>query len=427
MHDDIRSNPVVSPVGRQPDRVYPETNFRTPDQVAASDDNANRADVDAEPSTRNHFAHEPLLGRLALINTKKHKFWRVSKKQTWILTGVALVVVIAAGGGLVYLAHSHKPLTVNIPTVTKPKAKPQTINTVSSTLTGLPIPPSLNNRPITAVMIENTPPARPQSGLSQAGVVFEALTEGGISRFMALYQDQLPTYIGPVRSARPYFIDWELGFNAPYVHAGGSPQALNDINTENVRNIDLLDYSNYATRISSRPAPHNLYTNLQNILKLEYSLGWTTSSFSGWPRKADAPAKQPNVTNINFNISYSTYNVHYSYNPVTDSYNRSEGGAPQIDANTNEQLSPKVVIGMVVPWSQGSLDSSNAYYSVYQDIGSGEALVFQDGSVTIGQWNKPSIDAPLEFTLASSGQPLKLNAGQVWITALASAKEASYN
>jgi hypothetical protein len=392
--------------------------------VAASDNNSHRTDIGAEPST--HPSHEPLLGRLALINAKKHKFWRLSKKQTWIVVGVTLAVVIAAGSGLVYLAYSHKPLTVNIPVATKPKAKTPTINTIVSTLTGLAIPPSLNNRPITAVMIENTPPARPQSGLSQAGVVFEALTEGGISRFMALYQDQLPTYIGPVRSARPYFIDWELGFNAPYVHAGGSPQALNDINTENVENIDLLDYANYATRINSRSAPHNLYTNLQNIFKLESSLGWINSSFSGWPRKADTPAKQPNVTSINFNISYSTYNVHYSYNPITDSYNRSEGGAPQIDANTNQQLSPKVVIGMVVPWSQGSLDSSNAYYSVYQDIGSGKALVFQDGSVTIGQWNKPSIDAPLEFT-TSSGQPLKLNAGQTWITVLASANEASYN
>jgi hypothetical protein len=80
---------------------------------------------------------------------------------------------------------------------------------------------------------------------------------------------------------------------------------------------------------------------------------------------------------------------------------------------------------MIVPWSQGPLDTSDAYYSVYQTIGQGQAYVFQDGTVTIGQWNKASAQAPLTFT-TDNNQPLKLNAGQTWITVLASKSQINY-
>lgn len=410
MHDDIR---VPAAPAADPPK---ETTFETPDQVAAHDEAPDMTIDMADEEEK----EEPLAFSPQQTKTKR-KFWPPTKKQ-WLIAA-AVVVVLGIGGAVAALALRHKPITNYA--ATKPPAKAQTSNLVPSTLSGLPVNPSVNKSPITAVMIENTPDARPQAGLSQAGVVFEALTEGGITRFMALFQDQLPTNVGPVRSARPYFIDWALGFDAPYVHDGGSPQGLSDIQSLGVKNIDYLDYPAYFTRVSSRPAPHNLYTSIPGLIKLEASNGWTSSNYSGWPRKTDAPASSPSVTSINFNLSYSTYAVNYAYDAQTNSYNRSEGGAAQTDANSGKQLSPKVVIGMVVPWSQGSLDTSDAYYSVYSDIGSGEALVFQDGGLTIGQWNKASAGAPLTFT-TSSGAPLKLDAGQTWITALASASEASY-
>ncbi len=425
MHDDIRPVMPVSPRGR--------TTFLTPEEAAVKD---TREEVKPQTTTQASIntpgnsvglprSNSPL--GVPIKQNKRHKFWPPTKKQL-LIGSITAVVVLVVSGGLSYMAIHHKPITSSTPKVVlAPKPKPRPVsNTVASILTGLPVPPADNNRPITAVMIENTPFARPQAGLSQAGVVFEALTEGGITRFMALFQDQLPNFVGPVRSARPYFVDWDLGFDAPYAHAGGSPQALSEIQALNVKNLDYMYYPDYYTRISSRAAPHNLYTNINNLLTLEAKLGWTSSKFSGWPRKLDSPSKNPNATNINFNLSYSTYNVNYSYDAKTNTYNRSEGGEAQIDANTGLQLSPKVVIGMIVPWSQGSLDSSDAYYSVYQDVGSGQAYVFQDGTLTIGEWNKPTQSSPLTFT-TSSGQPLKLDAGQTWITALASTNEISYN
>jgi len=362
-------------------------------------------------------------------NQKKRKFikWHLTKKETIIASSVA-VIAIGISSFFIYKDISHKVIAVS---TSKPiiSFKSKIINPnilVPSTLSGQLVPPKDNQRPITAVMIENTPYARPQSGLSQASVVFEALTEGGITRFMALYQPNLPTYLGPVRSLRPYFLDWAMGFNAPIAHVGGSPQALSEVNSLQARNLDYLLYPSYYQRISSRPAPHNVYTSLNNLLSLEASKGYNSSDFKGWPRQPAKPSQQPSVTSINFDMSYSTYNVSYQYDQQTNSYNRSEGGAPQIGANTNKQISPQVVIGLVVPWSQGSLDTSDAYYSVYQNIGSGEAYVFQDGQLTIGKWYKPSIKAPLSFT-TNSGQPLKLIPGQTWITVIGSKADLTYN
>ncbi len=414
MHNDSQLLPNLP----EPEPPKSKGQFFTPEEVAARDSNET-------VNTKGGDINEPVVVHHQNPQKDKKFKWPPSKKQ-WLIVGVVVLVLVIIGGVLAFMASNHKPTkyATNKPKVQAPITKPS--STVPSTLSGLPVPPAANQNPITAVMVENTPQARPQAGLSQAGVVFEALTEGGITRFMALFQGQLPTFVGPVRSARPYFLRWDLGFDAPYAHDGGSPQALIDIKTLGVKNLDYLQNPAFYHRISSRPAPHNLYTSIPGLIKLEGLKGWANSKYSGWPRKPDSPSKNPNATNISFNLSYSTYNVNYKFSPQTDTYNRYEGGAPQIDANTGKQLSPKVVVGLVVPWSTGTLDTTGAYYSDYSNVGSGQAYIFQDGTVTDGQWSKPSNTSPLTFT-DSKGNPIKFNAGQTWITALASSSELTYN
>jgi hypothetical protein len=128
---------------------------------------------------------------------------------------------------------------------------------------------------------------------------------------------------------------------------------------------------------------------------------------------------------IDFDMSTSDMKVHYQYDPTLNSYKRSEGGAPMIDANTGKQIEPKVVVSMVVPWKDGALDSSEAYYTVYSDIGSGTAYIFQDGTVTKGTWTKSAKTSQIQFKTAS-GATLKLNAGQTWITAVGSTSDITY-
>ncbi len=398
--------------------------FQTPEEAAARDSLDEEATLPASENEGNgttgrEYRHTPQpqppskRGFLGL-------HWPPGKKE-WLVILLLAVIVIGVITGILLARHHPKPAPVSLP------LQPSTSkNTVVSPLTGLQVSPADAKLPITGVMIENSVAARPQSGLSQAGVVFEALTEGGITRFLALYQgNQSAVSIGPVRSARPYFIDWLLPFDAGYAHVGGSPAALSEIPTLHMRDMNQFYYSNYYSRISSRQAPHNVYTNLSRLYALESSKGWTTSTFTGFPRKAAAPAKTPTAGSINFNPSYGSMAVHYSYDATKNDYLRSEGGSPMIDPDTGKQIAPQVVIAMVVPRTNGSLDSSNAYYSDYSDIGSGPVYIFQDGTVTQGTWQKSSQRSQIQF-MNASGQAIPLNPGQTWITVLSHSSLLSY-
>lgn len=349
---------------------------------------------------------------------------KLSKKQKLIALAVAILVIIA-GGITAYALHNNSknyhPIIANGSPV-KPKPKP-----IYSPLSGLPVTAAQAAEPVTGVMIENSLPARPQSGLSQAGVVYEAIAEAGITRFLALFQGEDPSSIGPIRSARPYFVAWDDGYDAPYAHVGGSPDGLADISSWGIKDMNQFYAGSYYTRIDSRYAPHNVYTSMSNLHALEASRGWSgPSNFVGFSRKDASPAKQPKVTTINMNPSSPDYAVGYAYNAKNNDYERSEGGQPHIDAGTNQQIAPTVVVALIIPYSLGSLDSSGAYYSVYNNVGSGPAYVFQDGGVTECTWSKASNSAPLKL-INASGANIQLDRGQTWLTALANNGQLTYN
>lgn len=359
-----------------------------------------------------------------------HKKWwpphwpQLSKKQ-WIIVAVVAVVVI--GGGITAYAMMSKPKPV-VHTTTVKKApvvtKPAPV-VLTSTLTGMPVADaSINDRPVTAVMIENSTFARPQSGLDQAGVVFEAVAEGGITRFVALYQDTAPTYIGPVRSVRPYYLQWLMGFDASVAHVGGSPEALNDIKSWGTKNLDQFTNGSYFHRITARVAPHNVYTSLANLNALEAKLGYGKSAYTGFARKTATPSASPTASSIDFAISSADYNVHYDYDKASNSYKRSEGGKPHMvvdESGVQTQITPKVVVGLVM---QKGIESDDLHSS-YNTIGSGQAYVFQDGILTVGTWHKADSKTNFTFTDAN-GAPLKFDPGQTWLTALGAASSISY-
>jgi hypothetical protein len=417
MIDDIRPsnqpNKKITPLSKE------REDFQTPEEAAASDDIEQEATIPTESLAEDYQSN------MATKKTRKKgkRFslrWPHGKKQ-WAAVVIVLLLLGTVGALVLFRHHSPQPIVAN----KLIKAVPVQPTTVASPLTGVQVAPALAKLPVTGVMIENSLNARPQSGLGQAGVVFEALAEGGITRFLALYEEGQPGAIGPIRSARPYFIDWLLPFDASYAHVGGSPTALSEIQSLNVRDMNQFYNGSTYTRIASREAPHNVYTSMASLRALEQSKGWTTSTFVGFPRKSDSPSKVPTATTINLNPSNSDMAVNYTYDPSTNSYKRSEGGAPMVDANTGQQLEPKVVIAIVVPWTDGALDASGAYYTDYSDIGSGTAYVFQDGSVTQGVWTKAAQASQIQFK-TTSGSTIKLNAGQTWITALGTSSEVSY-
>ena len=401
----------------------PKTNnkFLTPDQTAARD-----TFNEPEKPGQTISDYQPVIVSDHSKRAKKRRL-NLTKKQILLFSAGGLVIVLLALTGFFLLTSKPAPKVIVKNTEHKVKKPAVASGLVPSDLTGLPVQPSVNNTPVTAVMIENSLFARPQSGLGAAGVVFEALTEGGISRFMALFQDTSPPSVGPVRSVRPYFLQWALGFNAAIAHVGGSPQALSDIKPWGVRNLDEFYYGSYYHRISSRQAPHNMYTSLADLHSLEKNLGYSVSPFTAWKRQSPPTTLQaPSAGSINLYLSGPSYNVNYTYSPKNNDYLRDEGGAPQIDANTNTQIAPKVVIAMVVPWSTGPTDAQGAAYSVYQTIGSGTAYVFQNGQEQTVTWTKKSNNSQILFT-DSSGHQVPLDAGQVWITAISSSSNINYS
>jgi len=372
--------------------------------------------------------------RRLLVAPHKHfvrfwKFWLGLGRNERFAIIAALLLIFGAGaiGWFYFIQPSSNPsLTI----IRHPKPKPAAPVTVPSPLTGLPVAPDLAKRPVTGIMIENSDAARPQSGLQAAGVVYEAIAEAGITRFLSLFQDAQPQYIGPVRSLRPYYIDYAAPFQASIVHVGGSPDALAKVTSGGYRNLDEFANGGSFWRITARDAPHNVYTSFAKLDTLNQQRGYTSSLFTSWPRKADKKLAAPTAKTIDLAISSSDFYAHYDYDAASNSYLRSEGGASHLDFvsaddNTGVRLDPKVVIAIVVPQSRGSLDASGAYYTDYDDIGSGTAYVFQDGGVTVGAWTKSSDTSQITFT-DSAGAPIALNAGQTWITLVGDTGKVTY-
>jgi len=364
--------------------------------------------------------------RFAKLHHFRHHIWSSwSRRRKILVASGAALALIAIIVGVVFAFSGTASAPKQI--AKKVAAKP---TTVPSPLSGVQVAPALAARPVTAVMIENSDFARPQSGLQDAGVVYEAIAEAGITRFMALFQDTSPQYIGPVRSLRPYYIDFAAPFQASIVHVGGSPDALSEVSGGGFRNLDQFANGSYFTRITARDAPHNVYTSFTQLDQLNQSKGYTSSKFTPWPRKADKKLAAPTAKTIDFAISSSDYYAHYDYDPATNSYARSEGGAPHLDLvsasdTTGVQLKPKVVIALVVPLGQGELDASGAYYSNYTTSGSGQMYVFQDGSVMQGTWTKQDTNSQFQFT-DTAGHALALNAGQTWVSLVSAPSQVTY-
>ncbi|MEO6760887.1 MAG: DUF3048 domain-containing protein [Candidatus Saccharimonadales bacterium] len=387
--------------------------FKTPDQVANdTPEPASEPDVDVETDEPN---------KPAIKTNPKKRHWPLNRLQTII--GIAAVIVLLSTGAATYALT--RPSVKGGTFISKKGVYiPPKPTTVASKLTGLPVALEVNDRPVTGIMIENSLDARPQSGLDQAGVVFEAIAEGGITRFMALYQDSQPDYLGPVRSVRPYFLQWCMTFDCSLAHVGGSPEGLQDIKDWHSKDLDQFFNSDAYHRISSRYAPHNMYTSIAQLNQVEASKGYGASDFTSFPRKVDAPSKTPDAASVDLAMSGFYYNDHYDYDATTNTYKRSEGGQPHMQLNKDgpkTQITPKVVVAMVMQYGLESDD----HHSQYNVVGNGQAFVFQDGTVTQGNWSKASPTSPIIFT-DSAGTPIKFNAGQTWLTAMGSASQVSY-
>ncbi len=301
-------------------------------------------------------------------------------------------------------------------------------------------------RPL-AVMVENHTEARPQSGLSSADVVYEAVAEGGISRFMALFYCNLSdTQVGPVRSARTYFLDWASEYDPLYAHVGGAntpgpADALGQIVKYGIKSLNQFgigfptywrDYQRLGHPVATE---HTMYSTTQKLWETGAKRGWTATDSAGltWDRnftewefkdgQASSGANQE-IT-VNFWESQPAYKVVWNYDSASNSYKRKNGGEAHMDLNNNYQIAPKTVIIQFQKESNANDGYPGNVHLLYGTTGSGKALIFQDGKVTEGKWNKVSRTARSKYT-DSAGKEITLNRGQIWIQTVPEGSKVSY-
>jgi hypothetical protein len=274
--------------------------------------------------------------------------------------------------------------------------------------------PSKEPLQVLAVMVENQQQARPQAGLDHASIVYEALAEGGITRFLALYATGYPDKVGPVRSARHYYVNWAAEYNAPLLHVGSSPLGYTAIAASKLPALDDMRGDPGFWRSPERPAPHNLYANpLQARDILKERRATADGSFGGLQfKRAFAPHTGEPVTHARIKFGRWSYTTDWHYDPYWNEYTRSMDGAPHVDAVSEEQIrATKVLIQSVESWL---IEGDREGRLEFAQLGTGRVTALVDGVAVPGTWSKAALDAPTEY-LDEKGQPLRLNAGPTWI------------
>lgn len=313
-------------------------------------------------------------------------------------------------------------------------------------------------RPL-AVMIENHPESRPQSGLSDADIVFEAVAEGGVTRFMAMYLcevQRFDTTLAPVRSARSYFVDWASGFERPlYVHVGGAnlpgpADALgqivdygwvgeNDLNQFSigyptfVRDYNRLDGKQIATEHTMVTTTEKLWaegvdrewTNMSPDLKIGRKVQEGTNWFDEYESWSfqDSDPEPGSVTSISYDFwsGYNDYSIKWTYDAETNTYKRDMGGKAHADLNNEDQVAASNVV-VLLTTEKGPIDEKK--HMLYGTTGTGDALIFKNGDVVEATWSKRTRTDELSFTVGS--KDVKMARGLTWISVVNNVTEVSY-
>lgn len=356
-----------------------------------------------------------------VINKRKIKSFLRQHRTASILIILAVIVAISL---IIYNYYLLDHIKFKAPSLVYTKEQKET--RVQAPLTGLLIDPSRTSYRPLAVVIENHPDARPQSGYDKADLVYETIAEGGITRTLAIYQSQDTNEIGPVRSARDYFIDWLSEYNAAFIHVGGNSDALAKIATNHVPDINQFYYGNYFWRSTARYAPHNVYTTTAKLYSaLEKAAISKTTTFSPLTFKKDLAEKdRPISQNITINFSSAQFVVGYSYNPKTNSYLRSLAGLPHKDKVTGEQLSVKNIVVQYESMSPGKSHTGEQKTNIIT-TGKGKMVLFQDGKAITGFWEKTGGNSKTKL-IDSLGNEIKFNPGQTWFEIVPQTASVTY-
>ncbi len=341
---------------------------------------------------------------------------------------ILAVAVICGGGEAAGPPPTPSPTPTPRPTATP---TPTPVPSEATLLDGVLVYPEdiqrLSQRLPLAIVIENHVASRPHFGLDRAELVYEAIAEGGITRFLAVYWRNDVDRIEPLRSARAYFIDWAAELDALFVHHGFAESSLAaaDVQTQltrtGVRDLDgFFLGSAVGERDPDRPAPHNVMSSTGLLWSTAAERGFTgpPANLQPWPFKDDAPQRAADPANraapavdISFGGGFSSaYAVRWEYDPGSNGYLRAMGGQPHTEAASGQRIAARNVIVQYTPFTP----SGDGVHNLYATVGEGQAVVFQDGVAVDATWRKPDTHSRTRYYDAA-GNELAFNRGQTWV------------
>ncbi len=320
----------------------------------------------------------------------------MSLRLVGVLALGLLVCACSSGGGQVAAKHRQVPTTT---TTQGPPVAP---------LTGLPDPTGQSfTRPALSVKIENAPEARPQTGLQSADVVYEQVVEYGITRFMAVFNSNLPPVVGPIRSGRIMDPDLFAPLGGIFVYSGGIQATEDAINaTPGVHVIVDTGSGGALFRDNSKAAPHNLYGHTDQLLAMGGKPTPPPALFQYLPPNVAFPGATVNAFTIKYDPTYGAPT--YTWDPGSGTWKRTIGTTPFVTSDGG-QVAPNNVI---IEFTSTALPSPEA--GAFNTVGSGDAWVFSGGKFVQGKWARSSRTMVTQFT-DLGGAPIRLTPGRTWV------------
>lgn len=376
-----------------------------------------------------------LLGKWNSLDSKQKLMTGAAGAGIFVGTLIGIVIIAKKGGGLPSFFSGKKGIEINVSQPEEPRDRMALLDGVLITKSQYD---ELSNRRPLAVVVDNHLDARPLAGLDKADLVYEALVEGGITRFLAFFWRQTPESVGPVRSIRSYYLDWIAELNdALFMHIGGAvssnplANALGIIQQHGMKSLGISGRNTF-WRVNEKQAPHNAYSSTKKLWEEAERIGWqpegtlTSWKFKSDPPKADRPKtdeSQQQKIKINWNgWGETTFSVTWVYDAQKNVYLREQGGGKAVDEITNEQLFAKNVI---LQYSLQTLANDGTARILYQTIGTDKALIFLDGKVIEGTWKKNNRLDRTRF-YDSEGNEIEFNRGTTWVGVIPIGSEVEY-
>jgi hypothetical protein len=343
---------------------------------------------------------------------------------TVLLVGGGAAAVLALGGkaGVGPLANNPTPTGSNPSTPTTPPPPP------ICPLSGVERSKGVPQRPALAIKVENIPESRPQTGLSWADIVYEEPVEGGITRFIAVYQCQDASRVEPVRSGRLTDVDILVQFGKPLMgYSGGAGKVVAAI-----REAGILDISYETSRAASayhrdanRQAPHNLYTNTKDLYAVGKGLFDPIAPDPIFVYGKRAPKGADKVTEVHVPFSSSS-DVFWKWSSSKKVWLRSHGAVPHVSTDGTQFSATNVIVQVVKTDLTDQTDKNGIRSPRAITVGTGKAYVFRNGRVIKGTWVRDSVDQVTKF-LDADGNEIKLAPGQTWVELLPKDKKVSFS